>query len=159
MDLKIGQALFEYVDLVLTADRNRFEKMISKKKDKADRKGNSKSSKKSPQKHHERVSIFSSMENDKLKHLFEEIKKAEEEKGLEKISDDEVSEGSSDKEDEDNDLSQAQATLLIDVIKGGKCGSVSRCKMRVKGKKEQNHTTEDAPLYPDTESLKAKAEQ
>jgi hypothetical protein len=70
MGLKIGQALFEYIDLVLTADRNRLEKFYSKKKDKMERRGNSKPSKKSPQKHHERPSIFSSMENDKLKHLF-----------------------------------------------------------------------------------------
>ena len=61
MGLKIGEALFEYVDLVLTADRNRYEKITSKKKDKAERKGNSKITKKSPHKNHERFSIFSSM--------------------------------------------------------------------------------------------------
>lgn len=61
MGLKIGEALFEYVDLVLTADRNRYEKFTSKKKDKADRKSNSKTTKKSPQKNQERFSIFSSM--------------------------------------------------------------------------------------------------
>jgi hypothetical protein len=70
MGMKIGEALFEYVDLVLTADRNRYEKITSKKKDKTDRKGNPKINKKSPHKNQERISIFSSMENDKLKHLF-----------------------------------------------------------------------------------------
>ena len=60
------------------------------------------------------------------------------------MSDDELSEGSSDLEGEENDLSAAQATYLVDIIKGGKCKSVSRCKMRGKVKIEQHRTTEDA---------------
>lgn len=42
------------------------------------------------------MSLFSSMENEKIIHLFEEIKQAEENKALERKSDDEMSEGSSD---------------------------------------------------------------
>jgi hypothetical protein len=55
-----------------------------------------------------------------------------------------MSEGSSDLEGDENDLSAAQANFLIEMIKGGKCKSVSRCKMRTKIKIEQHRTTEDA---------------
>ena len=57
------------------------------------------------------------------------------------MSDDELSEGSSDGEGDENDLSAAQTNFLIDVIKGGKYKSVSRCKMRNKAKMEQHRTT------------------
>ena len=45
----------------------------------------------------ERTSIFSAMESEKIRHLFDEIKQAEENRGLEHMSDDEMSEGSSDR--------------------------------------------------------------
>lgn len=38
MGRKIAEALYEYVDLLLTADRNRFEKKMAKKKDKEPKK-------------------------------------------------------------------------------------------------------------------------
>ncbi len=65
------------------------------------------------------------------------------------MSDDELSEGSSDGEGDENDLSAAQTSFLIDVIKGAKYKSVSRCKMRNKAKLEQHRTTEDAALGKD----------
>lgn len=40
-----------------------------------------------------------------------------------------------------------QANYLINIIKEGKCKSVSRCKMRTKVKLEQHRTTEDAAAY------------
>lgn len=50
------------------------------------------------------------------------------------MSDDEMSEGSSDGDGQENDLSPAQANYLIQIIKGGKCKSVSRCRMRPRAK-------------------------
>ncbi len=54
-----------------------------------------------------------------------------------------MSEGSSDNEGHEDDLSPAQANYLIQMIKGGKCGSVSRCKMRAKSKATRK-TSENA---------------
>jgi len=56
-----------------------------------------------------------------------------------------MSEGSSDNEGNEDDLSPAQANYLIQMIKGGKCGSVSRCKMRLKSKVTRK-TTEDIKI-------------
>jgi hypothetical protein len=113
------------MDLLLAADRNRFEKKLGKrkeaKKDKEKKKG--KATK-------EKANIFSAMENEKIRHLFEEIKEAEGNKDKEKISDDELSEGSSDGEGEEDDLSPVQAQYLMQLIKGTKHRSVSRCKAR-----------------------------
>ena len=52
MGTNVAVALFEYVDLVLMSDRNRYEKVTAKKKDKhSSKKGQHKSSsKKSPNK-------------------------------------------------------------------------------------------------------------
>jgi hypothetical protein len=64
MGSKVGEALHEYADLILTADRNRFEKTQSKRKDKPEKvkKPHPKTSKRSPQKSApERASIFTSM--------------------------------------------------------------------------------------------------
>lgn len=76
--MKVGSALFEYVDLLLTADRNRWEKKQSKKKDKGSDtlrepglRKTSKSTNKSKQIKIEKPSIFSAMENEKIRHLFE----------------------------------------------------------------------------------------
>lgn len=80
------------------------------------------------------------MENEKIRHLFEEIKQAEEKKVKEKNSDDEMSEGSSDNEGREDDLSPAQANYLFRMIKGGNCGSLDRCKMRVKSKTTRKTT-------------------
>lgn len=38
MGKKIAEALYEYIDLLLTADRSRFEKKMTKKKDKEPKK-------------------------------------------------------------------------------------------------------------------------
>lgn len=52
MGTNVAVALYEYVDLVLMSDRNRYEKVTAKKKDKhSSKKGHPKSSsKKSPSK-------------------------------------------------------------------------------------------------------------
>lgn len=64
--------------------------------------------------------------------LFEEIKKAEQNKGQQKVSDDEMSEGESDREDEGSDLSPAKCSYLFGVIKNKQFKSLSRCRMRKK---------------------------
>lgn len=79
MGRKIGEALYEYVDLLLTADRNRFEKKMAKRKDKEPKKQKQVKGKSGKV---ERSPIFSAMENEKIRHLFEEIKQAEEKKDL-----------------------------------------------------------------------------
>ena len=75
--------------------------MKNKKKDREKRQGanvnNKRNRKGSPQKTSaERTSIFSAMESEKIKHLFDEIKKAEAKRGDDQLSDDDMSEGSSD---------------------------------------------------------------
>lgn len=78
MGMKVGTALFQYVDLLLASDRHRWEKKQSKKKDKivdskdsSSYRKNSKNSNKSKQiKVEEKTSIFSAMENEKIRHLF-----------------------------------------------------------------------------------------
>ena len=59
------------------------------------------------------------------------------------MSDDDMSEGSSDGEGEDNDLSPEQASYLMDIIKKGKYESVSKCHTRHKSRNEHNRTSED----------------
>ena len=81
MGSKVGVALFEYIDLILSSDRNRIEKQRAKKrdkeKDKQHKKMSVKQSKvKSTSKRTEKICIFAAMENEKIKHLFEEIKQA-----------------------------------------------------------------------------------
>lgn len=136
MGSKVGAALAEYLELILVADRNRIDKRSKR------REGKKGGSKKSPQKR-ERASIFSAMENEKIKHLFEEIRQAEEAKEREHVSDDDLSEGSSDGEGEENDLPAAQANYLAQLIKGSKCQSLSRCRMRTRSRPDQQRTTED----------------
>lgn len=62
---------------------------------------------------------------------------------MEKKSDDEMSEGSSDGEGDEDDLSPAQANYLLEMIKGGKCRSVSRCKVRTKSRSSTRKTSEN----------------
>jgi hypothetical protein len=81
MGSKIGVALFEYIDLILSSDRNRIEKQRAKKKDKEKDKQQQKMSVKqrkarSASKRTQKGCIFAAMENEKIKHLFEEIKEA-----------------------------------------------------------------------------------
>jgi cytosolic carboxypeptidase protein 2/3 len=82
---KTAVALYEYTDLLIAADRTRWEKKQAKKEKepaKKEKKGRSK------QKVREKPSIFSAMENEKIRHLFEEIKQAEVNKPKEHNSDD-----------------------------------------------------------------------
>jgi hypothetical protein len=62
--------------------------------------------------------------------LFDEIKNADENKDFEKNSDDELSEGSSDGEDEQNDLSPAKASYLFQLIKGASFKTLSKCRLK-----------------------------
>ena len=82
MGLKVGVALYEYTDLILAADRTRLWKQRARKKDKEkDKQSKRVSAKhgksKSVSKGTEKVCIFAAMENEKVRHLFEEIKQAE----------------------------------------------------------------------------------
>lgn len=56
-----------------------------------------------------------------------------------------MSEGSSDGEGDEDDLSPAQANYLLEMIKGGKCRSVSRCKVRTKSRPSTRKTSENTP--------------
>lgn len=82
----------------------------------------------------QKASIFSGMENEKIKLLFDEIKQAEKNKELDKKSDDEMVEGSSDGEGDEDDLSPKQNDYLLQMIKGGKYKSISRSKLRNKSR-------------------------
>ena len=63
---------------------------------------------------------MSKNEDKKLKALFEEIQKMEEEREFQKNSDDELSEGSSDGEDEKEDLPSSKIKQLFQIIKNKK---------------------------------------
>lgn len=54
-----------------------------------------------------------------------------------------MSEGSSDGEGAEEDLSPEQTNYIMQMIKGGKCGSMSRTSMRKKSKQSSRKTTED----------------
>ena len=61
--------------------------------------------------------MLSGIEDEEVKYLFEEIKIAEEKKKEEKVSDDEISEGSSDNEGKEDDLPAEKMQEIYKMIK------------------------------------------
>ena len=97
--------------------------------------------------------VLPGIEDDKIKLLFEEIRAAEAHKRQAMVSDDEMSEGSSDQEDEAEDLTPSKLKFLYQIIKNRKRNNKNSDELHCQFVGEQR--SEVSPEQPDLEETKS----